>query len=175
MNAHALGVLELSRVLGLVADRASSLLGADRVRDLGPRTDRGDIERELARVEAARALIGPDNEWAPEPVPDLMAALDRLRVEGMAWTGHELRSAAVLIVSARRTRLVLANERRPAEARRVLADVGAPLPDLGNHDAAIARAIDEDGGVRDDASPQLRRLRQNCRGPSASSSRCSSA
>ena len=104
MNAHALGVLELSRVLALVADRASSRLGAARVRAMSPSADPDTIGRELARVEAARALPTADQDWMPAPIPDLTAPLERLRVEGTIWSGEELRLAAVLVLSARRTR-----------------------------------------------------------------------
>ena len=59
---------------------------------------------------------------------------------------------------------MLADERRPAAARAVLADIGVRLPEIGTHDAAITKAIGEDGGVRDGASPLLRRLRRELRG-----------
>jgi DNA mismatch repair protein MutS2 len=167
MNAHALGVLELPRVLALVASRASSSLGAARVAGAGPSTDRPWIERELVRVEAARALAGPDGGWAPEPVPDLGQPLARLRVEGVVWSAAELRSAVTLLRSARRTREMLADERRPAVARAVLADVRERLPEARDREAAIERAITDDGAVRDDASPLLRRVRRELAGAEA--------
>jgi DNA mismatch repair protein MutS2 len=164
MNAHALAVLELSRVLGLVADRASSPLGAAAVRTLQPTTSRTVIDRELARVEAMRALVASEPAWGPELVPDVMAALERLRVEGAVWTGVELRHAAVLLTSSRRTREVLRDARRPVVARGVLSDIGERLPEARDREAAIQRAIAEDGDVRDEASPLLRRLRRALQG-----------
>jgi DNA mismatch repair protein MutS2 len=164
MNAHALAVLELSRVLGLVADRASSPLGAFAVRALQPTTSRPVIDRALARVEGMRALVASEPAWGPELVPDLMPALERLRVDGAVWTGLELRQAAVLLASTRRTRDLLRDARRPVVARGVLADIGERLPEARDREAAIERAIAEDGDVRDEASPVLRRLRRELRG-----------
>jgi dsDNA-specific endonuclease/ATPase MutS2 len=60
MNAHALGILELPRLLELVAERAASAPGAARVRALEPRADLGWLETEHRRVAAVRALLGGD-------------------------------------------------------------------------------------------------------------------
>src|SRR6185503_10564575 len=121
MNGHALRVLEYPRVLELVASRATSELGASRMRHLEPRIDREWLEREHARVSAVRTIIQGDRPWHPEPVPDLTAPLARLRVEGTSWNGAELLQGAVLLRSSRRTREALGEERRPAIARAVLA------------------------------------------------------
>ena len=167
MNAHALGVLELSRALGLVAERAASPLGADRVRALIPTTDRGWIERELTRVEAARGLIGHDATWSPDVVPDLGAALARLRLDGTIWSGVDHRGALSLLRACRRTRAVLSEEARPALSRAVLSDIRDRVPSAPDREALIETAIDDDGGVRDNASPLLRRLRRELRGAEA--------
>ena len=167
MNAHALGVLELSRALGLVAERAASPLGADRVRALVPTTDRGWIERELARVEAARGLIGHDATWSPDVVPDLGGALARLRLDGTIWAGVDHRAALSLLRACRRTRAVLSDEARPALSRAVLSDIRDRVLSAPDREALIEAAIDDDGGVRDNASPLLRRLRRELRGAEA--------
>jgi DNA mismatch repair protein MutS2 len=163
MNAHALAVLELSRVLGLVADRAASALGAAAVRRLEPTTDRPRIERELSRVEAMRSLIASEPAWESGQIPDIMPALDRLRVEGTVWTGIELRGAAVLLASARRTRDLLRDPRRPAIARAMLAGIADAMPEAREREAEIEHAIGDEGEVRDQASPLLRRLRRELR------------
>src|SRR5919204_1800790 len=121
MNAHALAVLEFPRVLALVAERATSALGADRVRGLAPRSDRDWLELEHARVTAVRALAGGDDPWSPEPAPDLTRPLARLRVIGAAWSGTELLAGATLLRSSRRTREALRDGRRPVVATAVIA------------------------------------------------------
>ena len=101
-GGHVLTVLEFSRVLDLVAGHASSAAGAARTRELEPLADSHEVFGEHARVEAMRAIVGSEAGWNPEPIPDLAAALGRLRVEGTAWTAIELRAAVTLLVSSRR-------------------------------------------------------------------------
>ncbi|HXB26961.1 MAG TPA: endonuclease MutS2 [Gemmatimonadaceae bacterium] len=158
MNAHALGVLELPRVLDLVAQRATSDLGAARIRRASTSPDRSWIEREQTRIVAVRALITSDDPWSPEPIPDLTSALARLRIEGTSWSGAELLSGAVLLASSRRTRDAL------REARVILADFAERMVVAPDQEKSISRAIDEDGTVRDGASPLLARLRRDLKG-----------
>jgi len=161
VNAHALGVLELPRVLELVAQRATSSLGAARIRSASPSPDRSWVEREQTRVVAVRALLTSDDPWSPEPIPDLTSALARLRIEGTSWSGLELLSGALLLASSRRTRGALGN------ARVVLADFAERMVVAPEQEKSIARAIDEDGTVRDGASPVLARLRRDLKGAQA--------
>src|SRR5215831_20802561 len=103
VNPHALNILELPRVLDVVAGFATSSLGAANVRALTPTTDAGHLDREHARVAAMRAAAGGDDAWRPHPVPDLAGPLNRLRVEGAAWSGSDLVAGAILLRSSRLT------------------------------------------------------------------------
>src|SRR5690242_8454782 len=120
MNTHALGILELPRLLDLVAERASSTPGAARVRALAPSSDLAWLEAEHRRVGAVRSLLGGDLAWSPEPVPELGGPINRLRVVGSVWSGDELFAGAVLLRSARRTRDALRDDRRPSIIRAIL-------------------------------------------------------
>jgi DNA mismatch repair protein MutS2 len=163
VNEHALRVIEYPRVLDLVAERATSELGAALVRQLVPQTHREHIEREHARVAAVRAMLEGDQPWHPEPLPNLTAALARLRVEGVTWSGADLLAGAQLLRSARRTREALTQERRPALARAVLSPLVDRLIVAKQLEDSIERTILDDGSVGDDASPVLRRVRRELR------------
>lgn len=163
MNAHALGILEYSRLMAHVAGHASSAPGAAAVRALVPRTDREWIEAEHARVAALRSLILSDLGWPTEAIPDLGEALKRLRIPGLTWTAHELLQGATLLRSSRRTREALRDPRRPAITMAYLTAYASQLVDLRAREEAIERAIADDGTVRDDASPALRRARRELR------------
>jgi DNA mismatch repair protein MutS2 len=163
MNAHALGILEYPRLLDLVAGFASSEPGADRVRALVPRAELPWLETEHRRIAAVRGLLGGDLPWHPEPVPALDDALQRLRVSGIMWSSHELLAGAVLLRSSRRTREALRDERRAAVLRAVLAPLVDRLIVARSEEEQIERAIGEDGLVRDEASPALRRIRRELR------------
>ena len=163
MNAHALGILELPRLLDLVAERAASAPGAARVRALEPRADLQWLEAEHRRVGAVRALLGGELAWSPEPVPELEGTITRLRVVGSVWSGPELIAGAVLLRSARRTRDALRDDRRPAVIRAVLAPFAERMVVARAEEDEVTRAIGEDGEVKDDASPVLRRIRRELR------------
>lgn len=164
MNQHALAVLEYSRVLDLVAERAISEVGAERVRTLLPVSDLQWIRGEHARVAAVRALVTSEGGWTPEPVPDLRSALRALRVEGLSWNGGQLLDGARLLLSSRRTDDELRDERRPRIVAAVLGPLASRLTIARHLEEKVERAIDHDGSVKDDASSVLRQLRRELRG-----------
>ena len=80
MNLHALTILEFPRVLALVAERAQSGLGAERVRELTPSQSIDEIGTEHRRVRAVRSLLAAEDPWRPENIADARSALARLVV-----------------------------------------------------------------------------------------------
>ena len=164
MNSHALSVLEYPRVLAVVADRATSTLGAARLRALAPSADIPWLDGEHRRVAAVRALVASEGGWSPEPTPDLTEPLARLRVIGVVWNGQELVQGATLLRSSRRTRDALSDPKRPAIVAAVLAPFGDRLPSVSRMEQQIERAIADDGMVRDEASAVLRGIRRELRG-----------
>ncbi|MDQ6689356.1 MAG: endonuclease MutS2 [Gemmatimonadota bacterium] len=164
MNSHALNVIEFLRTLALIAERATSPLGAERVGELRPVTDREAIEREQARVEAVRSLISAEEAWSLYGVPDARAALTRLKVERASLTGPELLVLAKLQRSSRLTRESLRAERASAIVTAVLTEQIEPLVSNKLREDLISHAIDDDGNVSDNASPALRRIRRELKG-----------
>ena len=164
MNSHALNVIEFPRTLALISERATSPLGAERVRELRPVTDREAIEREHARVAAVRSLLSAEEPWHLHGVPDARSALTRLRVEGASFAASDLLVLGNLLRSSRVTRDSLRGDRASPIVAAVLAEqIGALIANKTIEDA-IDRAIDEEGQVRDDASPALRKIRRELKG-----------
>jgi DNA mismatch repair protein MutS2 len=164
MNWHALNVIEFPRTLALISERATSPLGGERVRELRPVTDRTAIEREHARVAAVRSLISAEEPWHLHGVPDARAALVRLRVEGASLAASDLLVLGNLLRSTRVTRDSLRGERATPIVTAVLADHIESLVANKSIEDTIERTIDEDGQVRDDASPALRKIRRELKG-----------
>jgi DNA mismatch repair protein MutS2 len=173
VQAHALDVLEFARLLDHVAGHASTSPGAARIRGLRPvrvggtHVDRAEALAELhaehARVAAMRALIGGENPFRPEAIPELGNAFQRLRVEGAAWTGVELRGAWTLLRSSRLTQQALRDETRHPAARAPLTALANRLIAMPALEAQLDRVLTEDGELKDDASPALRRIRRDLR------------
>jgi DNA mismatch repair protein MutS2 len=164
MNSHALNVIEFPRTLALISERATSPLGGERVRELRPVTDREVIEREHARVAAVRSLLSAEEPWHLHGVPDARSALTRLRVEGASLAAPDLTVLGSLLRSARATRDSLRGERASPIVAAVLAEQLEALIANKSIEDAIERAIDEEGQVRDDASPALRKIRRELKG-----------
>ncbi|HEV7387079.1 MAG TPA: endonuclease MutS2 [Gemmatimonadaceae bacterium] len=163
MNSHALNVIEFPRTLALISERATSPLGAERVRELRPMTDRDEIEREHARVAAVRSLISGDEPWQLHGVPDARSALTRLRVEGATLGAADLLVLGALLRSGRLTRESLRGRASPIVTA-VLSRQIEPLLVNRAVEEVVDRAIDEDGQVRDEASSALRKIRRELKG-----------
>jgi DNA mismatch repair protein MutS2 len=163
MNSHALAVLEFSRVLDVVADRATSDEGRARVRALRPVGDWTWIEREQGRVFAVRALIASEARWVPCAIPEARRSLDRLRVENATLTPTDCMLLRALLRSSRLTLDSLDDPRLPIAARAVLEPVTSRLVRNGAAEAAIDAVVDDDGEIRDGASPKLRATRRELR------------
>ena len=164
MNHHALGVLEFSAALDLVAGNASSALGAERMRELVPSSDRAWIEREHSRVAAMRNLIEGDARWRPQRIVDIRPSLARLRVEGAALSAHDFLSVREFLRASRLSLESFRNEKiPPVSLAMIRAEIDAHLI-ARNEEKALENAIDDDGNVKDDASPTLRCIRRELRG-----------
>ncbi|HEY3134386.1 MAG TPA: endonuclease MutS2 [Gemmatimonadaceae bacterium] len=163
MNSHALNVIEFPRTLALISERATSPLGAERVRELRPIADRDAIEREHARLAAVRSLISGDEPWQLPGVPDARSALTRLRVEGASLAAPDLLVLGALLRSSRLTRESLRGRASPVVTAVLAAQVESLFVNRAIEEA-IERAIDEDGQVRDEASSTLKKIRRELKG-----------
>ena len=164
MNEHALRVIEFPSALELVAGRASSALGADRIRQASPASDRDFLVREHSRVASVRSLIDENLVWAPQPISDIGPSLVRLGVEGASLSAADLLAIANLLRSSRLTREALGRQEVPAVARALLKPEVDSLISSNTDEKRIIAAIDDDANVRDEASPVLRRVRRELRG-----------
>ncbi|WP_263785048.1 endonuclease MutS2 [Salinibacter grassmerensis] len=143
-----------------LAARVQSPLGKERLASMQPARTMGWLRGELGRVEELQGAFQYGDSVPLSPMYDLRDALRRAAPEEAYVDPEDL-------MATRRTLVTLRRLKKHFEARREdyprLADAVAratPLPDLEEHVASI---LDEDASIRDDASPELRRLRQQIR------------
>lgn len=161
MNRHALDALEFERVLEIVAGHATSDLGADAVRGLRPQPDPEEVADSLAHADEMVSWLLREEGWAPPLIPDLQAPLERLLVQGVIWTEAQLIAALHLLSGAREVRRAIlpASERVPR-----LAALASGLVKDDELQSRLRGALDVDNeSLRDEASPELRRLRRAIR------------
>ena len=164
MNLHALTILEFPRVLALVAERAQSGLGAERVRELAPSQSLDEIRTEHQRVRAVRSLLLAEDPWRPENIPDARLALTRLVVANASLGAGDFLPILGLLGASRRTREVLTREKFPDISLALISHLTVALVSDQKLESSISKVIDEEGGVRDEASPALRKIRRERRG-----------
>jgi DNA mismatch repair protein MutS2 len=178
MNRHALAVLEFDEALSRVAARAGSELGQAAVRALRPTTDLEAARAELARVGELLAYLEEVPDQDPPRVPDARRPLKVLSVEGGVLQPVDVRVLAQLLAASDLLRgsMVKAGSTAASSGQegaegepysraypRLARVVGrlAHEPELRDRLEAV---VDEEGEVRDDASPRLRSLRGSLRG-----------
>lgn len=164
VSDHALRVLEFERVLELVAGRAASPLGAERVRSLRPSPDAEAVRSELARVGAVMEFVGEKPAWGMPTVPDARGALRDLGAEGAVLEPVRLHGVGVLLRSARLLAREIAGRPEPRPALTFLAERLYADEDV---EAAVFRSVDGEGAVLDTASRELRRIRGRLQGAHA--------
>ncbi|MEO8090030.1 MAG: Smr/MutS family protein [Gemmatimonadales bacterium] len=155
-TADALDTIEFSLVLERVAAHAVSTLGAERVRNRWPTDDVDWIREELARVDQVAGLFRRGDALLAEPIPDVIRAVARLRIEGSVLEGVELAGLHRLLVASR---LVHADLRRVAEVAPLAGALARPLPDK-SLERRLEQSVDSDGNLLDTASPRLAAARR---------------
>lgn len=159
MNAKALRLLEFHKLRQHLAERADFSLGRRLALELEPSPDLGEVRARQALTAEARDLIarrgGQDLSGAHDLRPELQsAALGRCLIPG------ELLELRDTLAVARRLQRTIGRDDAHWPGLAAIAEALEPSPAL--HDA-IQQALDDDGKVRDEASPALRRIRKELR------------
>ncbi|MBI4610824.1 MAG: endonuclease MutS2 [Candidatus Rokubacteria bacterium] len=147
-------------MLRLLSRETSTPMGQEHALELEPRTDPAAVRQALADTRQARQAVA---DAGPPPwgtVPDLRPVLDRAEKPGSTLEGSELAAFIPFLAGVARLR---------GYGNRVAAlapDVGRRFSRLPNFAALaehLVQSLTEDGGLKDDASPRLRKLRQAIR------------
>src|SRR5262245_6826384 len=135
-------------------------MGRERALALSPLAGLDAITAALAETREARLALGVSGPPPWGVVPDVRPMLERVRTPGAVADGAELAGLLPLLEAAGRLR---GYGRGVATAAPMLSAELCRLPAFGPLAERIARAVDADGAVRDEASAALRRLRQKVR------------
>ena len=159
MQPGALKALEFDRIVEAVSRFAQTPGGAARLAALRPEVERDAVGRALAATAETFRFLA-DNHiglLAPAEFEDILAALG---VEGRALEAGALLALASFLGSVDTTAAAIRRARGAFPILRPIADAAAPF---GDEIADIRRKIDPGGDVVDDASPELRSIRERLR------------
>src|SRR5438067_1595112 len=161
MERQARDVLEYPLIVERLADATVTPQGAVLASGLEPSPDADEVARRQALTAEAMGLLEGGVAPSLQGVADVRTAADRAE-RGGVLDAAALREIADTIAGALTARRALEEQHESAP---LLAELLAPVdPALAGVGGEIDRRVEEDGsGVRDNASPLLRRLRNELR------------
>jgi DNA mismatch repair protein MutS2 len=158
---HAYSVLEMGAALSSMAQYARTPAAKERLlaRRACARLEHAHAEQELIRDLLALKAADEGPPW--EAAPDVLAMLPRLATQGTSLRGEELWSIRELLDRTAAVTDWLAKRRdREMPGLLRLLDPLDPLQPLRRE---LSAALNPGGEVRDDASPDLARIRRSIR------------
>ncbi len=159
MHAGALRALEFDRIVEAVGGFALTPPGAARLARLEPLTEPRAVASALAATsETVRFLA--DTPIALHAPADLDVLLASISVEGRALDAHHLLALGGFLASVESTCVAIRRARSGFPMLCAIADASASFE---SEIADIRRKIDAAGEVMDDASPELRSVRDRLR------------
>jgi DNA mismatch repair protein MutS2 len=159
MHAGALRALEFDRVVEAVCRLATTSIGVDRLRGLRPLTDPRAVSAALSATSEGVSYLA---EWGRFPLaspPDLDGTLTALAIEGRALEPSALLEFATFLASVDATRAAI----RKAGRLPLLGALADAASSFDREIGEIRKKIDPAGSVLDDASPELKIIRERLR------------
>jgi DNA mismatch repair protein MutS2 len=160
MHAGALRALEFDRLVEAVRGQAATPMGAGRLERLTPSTDPQRVGQLLQATSEAAAYISKHGAFPLRASADLPQILDALAVEGRALEPLRLLVLAAFLDSVDETRAAI---RRVSAAFPFLDRASGAAASFKGETTQTRAKIDPSGEVVDDASPELRGLRDRLR------------
>ena len=160
MHAGALRALEFDRVVEAVRSFALTPLGAARLANLRPQTDPRRVQTALAATTETVKYLG-DNPLIPlEAASDLESILSGLAIEARALESAQLLKLADFLASVEQARGAI---RRAAGSFPILCALADQASSFEQEVAEVRRKIEPSGEVADQASTELRLIRERLR------------
>ena len=166
MEEHTLKVLEYARIIEKLQSYASSLYGKEIIAGLQPAYDLHYIEERLKEVTEAVKMLDAEPNIPFGGIRDIRDIMKRAE-KGMVLAGSELLDVSSTLFSARRLRNffmeIADNHRKTTNPYPRILKLGAEIQAFRPLEEAINQSIDNSGEVMDNASPKLKRIRNEMR------------
>jgi DNA mismatch repair protein MutS2 len=158
MNRHWV-TLEYPEILKRLARYTDFSGGAELALELLPTSDHREARERLALTREARLLLDARSDFALGGVHDIRPLAERAQ-HGVTLQPGDFLQARETLVGAARVRRILTQLETQFPG---LADIAWRIHPLANLVEAIVRVLDDRGEVRDNASPELARIRRDLR------------
>lgn len=154
--------LEFYKIIDQLSHHAATELGKARCADLKPASELTEVQQRLLATDEAVAVVRLKGHPPFAGIRTIQVHLHRAAIGGML-SPQECLDVATTIAGARRLKrhLTSVHEEHPVHTIHSLCE---QLADPRDVEQAIVACIDEDGKVKDSASPALRKVRHDIRG-----------
>jgi DNA mismatch repair protein MutS2 len=160
MQPGALRALEFDRIVEAVTGFALTPMGAERLARLAPSTDPHKVAQLLAATSETGRFIAAHGVFPLRATSDLPPILSALAVEGRPLEAPRLLTLAAFLDSVDESRIAI---RRQAASFPLLDAASGGAASFKDQSAQVRDKIDPSGEVVDDASPQLKAIRDRLR------------
>jgi DNA mismatch repair protein MutS2 len=160
MRPRDIEALDFPRVCARIADFAVSEAGKEACRALRPTADAALAEARIERMWQCHRLLETHGDPPLGSFPDVRAHLRSAAHEGFVLDGKSLVEMRSLLVAVRE---VGAFFRRHAAEHAAIVDLPLRMPAFPVLETSLARSLDDDGGVLDQASDELAAVRAKIR------------
>jgi DNA mismatch repair protein MutS2 len=160
MQPGALRALEFDRIVEAVRMSALTPMGAERLAELAPAVDPHQVAELLAETTEAARYVATAGSLPLRAADDLPEVFGALAMEGRALEPRQLLALAAFLESVEDTRTAI--RRAPGSFPRLTAVSGGAAAFTGETGAVHAK-IDQAGEVVDQASPELKIIRERMR------------
>ena len=157
MNQHALDVLEYDKIRELLVSYAASGLGIRLAQEIQPLTNLHRIERLIAETTELKRLLSPDRYLPLGGLHDLSPILEKLDKGADILIIEEIMHVKETLRAFRIVKGYLEDAKGDYPHLRRLAGSIRLYPEI---DAKIENTLNENGAVKNSASPELRSIRK---------------
>ncbi|PTX59310.1 DNA mismatch repair protein MutS2 [Melghirimyces profundicolus] len=160
MDSHMLHTLEYDRIIRQLTDEASSETGKKRAEEIRPSFREDEVRQMLQSTAEAMDFLRLKGDLSLQGVRDIRSALRRARL-GSVLSSSELLHVAGTAEAEKTVRAALSGIDEEDVSLPILLEMTGRLAETRQLAQSISSAINEDGRVMDDASPELGRIRRN--------------
>ncbi len=157
-HSYAIQPLEFERLRLYLLEHALTDMGRERIQAVTPMTDPAAMAAGLAETVEMKELLTFDDALPLHGLKDIRPMLRKLHVAGMALGAHELRPVYLTLTTVRQVRAYFKSRE---EKIPLLSAVAAMLGSYTEAERRIAATVEENGDIKDAASPALRRIRRD--------------
>ncbi|MBV8054928.1 MAG: hypothetical protein JO071_06780, partial [Deltaproteobacteria bacterium] len=160
MRERDLKALEFDKVIGLLTTLAVSQPGRDALAELRPASEPTEVRRRMREVAELADLRAHSGSLPLDEFVDQRSLMLAAAPQNAVLGGPALVQIRDFVIAARTAEAFL---RSRVESRPLLAVIVRELVAPKELADALLRALADDGGLLDDASPELKRLRTRLR------------